>query len=247
MTSGVAAGKSSSRISTWVHSAGAMNVAVGGALARSALPISITAYYRLSPRVRKRSPPGQRSPRAAWAGRRASRSRPPKGKGSPGAMSAVTTSAAGPYGHVGVGGAAGHMDRRHVPCTFPIGIGFDLLTHARGDCERPVGTHLRMAKPSHLPPFRGPRSGVGLRVSSPRAGPTPPHPLLGRHPEPLPRLVIVLFDAVAGEATARLCWPQTCSCLQQSPSGVRKRRGCRSPRFPDVASPGHVQNAQGEE
>ena len=54
MISGVAVGKSSSRISTWVYSSGAMNVTVGGGPAGAALLISITEYSLPSPRVRKR-------------------------------------------------------------------------------------------------------------------------------------------------------------------------------------------------
>ncbi len=43
MISGVADGKSSSRISTWVHSPGAMNVTVGGGPTGSALVISVVS------------------------------------------------------------------------------------------------------------------------------------------------------------------------------------------------------------
>ncbi len=55
MISGVAVANSSGRISTWVHSAGAMNVTVGGGPTGVRLLISITEYSRASPRVRERT------------------------------------------------------------------------------------------------------------------------------------------------------------------------------------------------
>ena len=116
MTSGVAVGKSSSRISTWVHSSGAMNVTVGGGPAGSALLISIAEYCRPSPPRPEADPPlGRRSPRAAWAARRASRSHLPMGRQVPKAISPVTTSAPSRHGHAGAGGTACHLVGRHVP------------------------------------------------------------------------------------------------------------------------------------
>ena len=91
MTSGVAVGKSSSRISTWVHSSGAMNVTVSGGPAGE--------VHGLRGRARP-----------------AYQITPARGKASPGAISPVTTSAPSRTVTLELGGTAGHLVRRHVPC-----------------------------------------------------------------------------------------------------------------------------------
>ena len=115
MTSGVAGGQSSSRISTLIHSSGAMNVTVGGGPAGSALPMSIIEYCCPSLRVRKRIASRPEKSTGCMGCSSGIQITPAQAKESPRGDLAGDRQRGVAHGHVSAGVAAGHLLRRHVP------------------------------------------------------------------------------------------------------------------------------------